>query len=1193
MAKIETVSYTNEAFKSYLMRLSDGIIWKNDSLSKKYEVNTDPYLVELFLTANRGILNFNVIQAFPRSVLRMIGIPESDIEMCAADKNKIPQNRRKDAVSEYQTALSMKNPTTGRLGYETASEGWVSIYEEQNDYYRMLNGLPSINDTNYIYNTDTRWTTDIPVHELPLIDRLEMEDAGVLDSLIKKYPEAEYLKYCGSKMIDIFTARVANRFEILWKHNVDSSTLEEDFSAVYDSCCNLVNSVFYSDAFKKTNALYENFLAMSILFMTIQTMQYHYLSVDVIRDFYDTESLKYVYDSYSVPFYNEIPLEYHRKIVKNINKLIGYKGSSQVFFDLFDIFDTNMNIYTYYLTKVHRFDEHGNPEFTIKKDEQGNPMYDENGDPILAPSNYDITFARGEIYQDPSLSVADPLNKSEYETITIPDPYWIEDANIKKVLEDTSFNFNETKYIGVQTSFDLLKIAYENAYVFKMIMDNKTITSRLVYQWIDLGIEASLYQIFIYLAALVCKYHGYEGLISDKLPYTAAVLGYDFKASLTIIKDNIDKNPYLRNNTELKERIRGMSITNALSVDTTLANMQAIESMLMSGYLNASTREEFNAYRDLYNTLMTSKIIDEVYTKPDGTVAESFSDLLRSRAPDLYTRYINLEEGSIEDELTVIIDKIEEIITNLKYSPHSLGIESSSLIDNLFRILRFFKSAKAEMIGYNVIYMITMRGVNFFKLVDEWVKYHLEGKITEDSYVYDFLTYTRSILKFKRELTVLKDQDQMTDQTYNTLLTDKIDWTNDLLMILKQIFPPMEDITKYWGFLISEHYSQTLRDLQQTDDKVDIVDQFFPKGPPIYTFKDPMDLLDLLIMKAALNFILEDLTLEDFLKSVDEKVFDYIRMNEDSIIQNETLQELLNSELKSVFTTYVYKEAKAYYSGMTLDSKINMIDRFLVYAVVIEKELSLDAGLPGLESLIEISAAYKQMIFDKHEQYNKLDLVDYAYQKGDYVGKYNDLLNLIDIYIEKVGTQYVTSKMDLEDYIHTIYEMIYNQLKLDSQSIIKKDSLIPLNKSQKESNQNDNYFGFSSELEIDEHDKKLEDETDILDDITYIKNIIKDHLKLNESSLFTKDEIRNTSSYKIKEIIDNYIMKNIKAKYTYQAIHDKMSYADQFLIDQLNTTYSDDGPMMVSILTKMKMNQISNDSNQMRDSIYLSDGSSL
>ena len=91
MAKIETVSYTNETFKSYLMQLSKDIVWKNSSLAKTYEVNTDPYLVEIFLTANKGVLNFDIIRAFPRAVLKAIGITKLQIDQCAADKNKIPE----------------------------------------------------------------------------------------------------------------------------------------------------------------------------------------------------------------------------------------------------------------------------------------------------------------------------------------------------------------------------------------------------------------------------------------------------------------------------------------------------------------------------------------------------------------------------------------------------------------------------------------------------------------------------------------------------------------------------------------------------------------------------------------------------------------------------------------------------------------------------------------------------------------------------------------------------------------------------------------------------------------------------------------------------------------------------------------------------------------------------------------------
>lgn len=956
MAKIETVSYSNEAFKTYLMKLSRDIIWKNSSLANTYEAEADPYLAELYITANRGVLNFDVIKAFPRAVLKMIGVNDIDLESYAANKNLIPVTLRDHAVEEYQHALTSINPNTGHHGYETP-DGWVTVYEEMNNYYRMLNGLPDINETKFVYNTNPRWPTDIPVHELPLIDRLEMEEAGELDKLYAANPSAKYLKYCGSKMIDIYKARVANRFDILWRNNVDSTTLEDDFDAVYAGCCNLVNSVYYSDAFKKTNILYENFLAMCILFMTIQTMQYHYLSVDVIRDFYDTESLKYVYDSYSVPFYNEIPLEYHRKIVKNINKLIGYKGSSQVFFDLFNIFDTNMAIYTYYLTKVHKFDENGNPTFEFKKDEKGNIVYDSHGNPVLDPSNYDVAFSRGEIYQDPALAVSDPVNRSEYESVTVSDPYWIEDLDLQNVIDDTSFNFNETKYIGVQTSFDLLRIAYENAYLFKMIIDNKDITSKLTIQWIDLGIEESIYNVFIYLAALVCKYHGYDGLISAKLPYTAAVLGYDFQASLNIIKNYIDNNTYLRSNSELKEKIRNMNITNVNSVDSVFSNMQDIESMLMTGYLEAKSKDEFYAYRDLYETLMTSKIIDSTYTNNNGQVAESFMDLLRSSAPELYTRLLGIADESILDELTIVTNKIDELLISLKYAPHSLGIESSNLIENLFRILRFFKSAKAEIIGYNIIYKITMRGVNFFKIMDEWAGYHLSGNVTDDQYFYDFLTYVKSILKFKKEVAMMEDNDSFADQTYNGAFNDKISWANDMLGILSLMYPRIEDEIHMEDFIVKHHYEFDLASAMDQVDKLDVTDMFFPKGPAVLTFKDPFEFLDMLITRASVPIIIDEDVLEDRIIKVAEAIMEAIKLNKENIIQNDNLIQLIQSEYSSKFEEYIVKEINANYIGITIDSKIEMIDKLQEDIIqTLEDRSAVDFDT------IEVSSHYKSRI---------------------------------------------------------------------------------------------------------------------------------------------------------------------------------------------------------------------------------------
>ena len=674
----------------------------------------------LYVAANRGLLNFDVIKAFPRSVLLNAGVPDIVVDLYASDKTKIPLAMRNAIVAEYTKALISKNPITGNPGYYNQITGkYEIIYNETNNYYRMLMGLPNKGETEYIYNTDPRWDTTTPIHELDKVSILEMEEIGIIDELQAKYPSKKYLSHLGRRKIDPFVARVAERFEILYHAECQSSTLNDDFINVYNSARRQVTSVYYNNRMNRTHALYENFMAMCILFMTIQGIQSNYLQVDITRDFYDTESLKLVYDSYGVPFYNEIPLEYHRKIVKNINRLISYKGSAQVFFDLFDIFDMgNMDIYSYYLTKVHKFNADGTPSLVLKTDSDGNTIYDSEGNPVLDESNFTIKFSKAKIYDDPALSMSDDTNNIDYSELTSPDPYWIDDGELTQKLSSENFNYLESKYIGIQTVFDLLKITYENAYIFRMIADNKNLTEKMEFRWSDTGITCSIFDLFIYLACLYCRFYGYEGLLNAKMPAVMDTLGYDFNN--TFAKNR--SNSVIQKNTRLMQLISNLSISNLITVNDCYDDITEIRDLIIEGYTNATNLDDYWLYRNLYNTLLVSKEVASVYSDSNtGEVYETFTDVLANSSPELMQRYLILDDSNLEDEITIAIAELENVITNLKYLTLSVGTGSSSMIESLFRILKFFKSAKAELVTYNILYTITMRGLNFFKTLDRIV----------------------------------------------------------------------------------------------------------------------------------------------------------------------------------------------------------------------------------------------------------------------------------------------------------------------------------------------------------------------------------------------------------------------------------------------------------------------------------------
>lgn len=857
MAVALETNYTNEAFKNELLHMSTDIVWKNQTLARSSEVTSGMYLAELYVVANRGLLTWDVIKAFPRAVLRNCGVIGDNVDLYASVKSKIPEALRPTLVAEYQAALCAVNPVTGHPGYaiqNTTSEDtsieegvepvsavtveYTEVYKEQNNYYRMLNGLPDTDDTSYVYNTDSRWDTTTPIHLMSVVDRIEMEDAGVLDALIAKYPTKKYLKYCGRKMISIYAARSAERFDILWMNEASASNFTEDFKTYYDAAKNQVNAVYYSDAFRKTNDLYDNFMALCVLFMTIQAMMHHYLEVDTVRDFYDTDSLKYVYDSYSVPFYQEIPLEYHRKIVKNINRLISYKGSSKVFFDLFDIFDlATMDIYTYYIKKTHNMDSNGNPIFIIKKDEDGNDLYDEDGNPILDPSCYTLSFARGEIYEDPALAVCDPANTVEESMLTDLDPYWVYDQNLVDKLNDESFNFNETKYIGVQTVFDLLKIGFENAYLFKMVSDNKELMDALTFRWTELDITVSVFDLFIYMAAIFCRRYGYTGEISSRLPFVSACLGYDFSENMAALKKYIGEDPVLSADTELWDVISAIELSTVDSISTSLEAIYTLRDFLIQRYTDAHTIEEFETYKNLYDTILTSQIVDEAYKKSDGTMASSFEDLLEDCSIDLATRYATLQDSDIENEVLLAIDKIEEVISACRYMPFSAGIDSSAMLDSLFKILAFFKSAKAELTGYNVIYRLTMRGISFFKLLDRSMNWKYEGIVSSDSYQIDLMKYITCTLNDIEDYTNISEALPI-DSHYKMSLADHIQYLWDSLKSAYILIAPQSDDIYNIDTIINSTTKALLKSSMDSKDSIALTDHTIANGAYNAKIKD-------------------------------------------------------------------------------------------------------------------------------------------------------------------------------------------------------------------------------------------------------------------------------------------------------------------------------------------------------------------
>lgn len=501
-----------------LMNLSLHLIWKDPYYSNINEDVNTRIDVDTYIASRNGELRFNSVFQFHEEVLQGFFPNADELALVMADKRMIPEEMRDAIVAAESTYM---------INY------WENENGETNAYYRMLFGLPPLEmkESDWVYNTRyADISMDTPVHLLPYTDRLRLENRGYFDELLTqdkyKIEAYGYLKHLGKYRVYPYVSRQAEEFQLLYVQQSQYEYLRNDFIDTYEQSRRMVRRVYYSDAYRNKSHLYEGFLGMCILFITQQRMLVKYLEADVTRNFYDLESLKLVYDAYQVPFYSEIPLKYHERIVKHMNELIAYKGSTQVFYDLFELFDFGiMDVFEYYLLKERKVDSYGNPIFRDAKGE------------LLSPEKlWDIRFVKVGWKSDKYVEITDPSNAIPYEELTNPDPYWVEDSSLRKKLYETDWNYFQSKYMGVQIMFELSKLMFETCYFLGMLRDNREPLSQLTCYYTMIADEVPIFDMLIYTITLLCKNAGFTGEIPSDPASVAAIYGFNFKEYNELLK---------------------------------------------------------------------------------------------------------------------------------------------------------------------------------------------------------------------------------------------------------------------------------------------------------------------------------------------------------------------------------------------------------------------------------------------------------------------------------------------------------------------------------------------------------------------------------------------------------------------------------------------------------------------------------
>lgn len=332
-------------------------------------------------------------------------------------------------------------------------------YMEWNSYYRMLNGLPpaySLNDEK-AYFSATGFTNDIYedignayivpelykryfidmgqydenlsgryLHELDDDELSVIEANGTLDQIKTDYSEDshyQYIYHLGDKKIDFYTARKAVNFSLLYLPKLNTfDIIENKFRRVYDRNRKYTMSTVYSEAYRFMSYHYDAFIQILIIIQTMVDLISEVQEYIINKDVFDSRTIRYLFESYGIAYYKEIPVKYQIRIIKNVNKLLKYKSSHRNITDIIELFDDDtITVFTYYLMKTKRIHR---DDFYYYTENDINPKYNTNRDYYLGRPE-DITNNK-----IPLLFYM--YNKDDVSTTTDPETHKVTKENFIK-----------------------------------------------------------------------------------------------------------------------------------------------------------------------------------------------------------------------------------------------------------------------------------------------------------------------------------------------------------------------------------------------------------------------------------------------------------------------------------------------------------------------------------------------------------------------------------------------------------------------------------------------------------------------------------------------------------------------------------------------------------------------------------------
>jgi len=535
---------------------------------------------------------------------------------------------------------------------------FLSIYEEKNNYYRTLSGLPPYRTQkeDFIYISDKtkkelEIETDKPVHELSILWQNKYLTTEEYKEVLENNPDKKYLKYLGHLKIDIYNARKAYDFELIRILSSDRTSINPSlikaFTNTYSSYREYMMSAIYNSKLEDVFSGYRDFMRILLLSWTIMQICNKAAEASPSKKYLDDTALHIVLSMYGIPRSLLMTQEIRRSLVVNLLKLTQNKGRDEVYYDTVKLLGySDMIISKLMLMKGQEFDENGN---TILEDNEikSTPYFLKLD--LKANDIYDKLTNKG-------------LEKYEYKKIIDKDNTWWDLEDTRAKLREANYSMAESKYIEIDAVIHQVKYLFEAIFFTRMIMENKRSTDTFYITIPELfgNEKISIYDTMIFCVVAACMSNSLTGKIVTEEDGLIATPGFNFKMDIDLVLAYLATTKYIE-----KEKII-LFLENIIINDTSDIGrvfyevLQPMRDWLEYKITQSEDRKEYLEYETLYRMLFTfdaAQSTDWFEFEPPIDIIRKKYDLTEDDIIAYQHYYPRNYDGSVMDYTSYLISR--------------------------------------------------------------------------------------------------------------------------------------------------------------------------------------------------------------------------------------------------------------------------------------------------------------------------------------------------------------------------------------------------------------------------------------------------------------------------------------------------------------------------------------------------------